>query len=425
MKRFLPLFLAGLSAQLTASPARAHGTIPTCVSLGWLPSGQLFVGTNFGGLSLRTDAGLDFTCELAVTGTQQALDIWWPLPSGRVAAVSTTSGATFGIYLSDEAGCTFDVVPGSEDLLVTDLHGDEETLFATGFSGRARLVSASETGLEVLHEDVAREATGVRVDGGDVVAVFVGDDARIVHLREGTKTLLDHPLEERSTLRPLGFSGGLERQIWFVERRDDVDRVLVSNDFGQSLELVETFAGRIGGFASRGEEVFLQSPQLGVLRLKEGRFEALRGSPHGSALAFDPKGELHACGVPWQDGMVVGNSRDFETFEAVVPMYDALQAPRVCPDAPEVTDTCGDELAFIRGYYGFSPSPGGEVEVTPEEVESLEQPEVAEPDETVEPKSGGGEGGCAGGLTPSALWVGLVLFGRVRRYGRTVLTRGQ
>ncbi len=411
MRCLFLLLLAPVSAALGNS-AFAHGTIPTCVSLGWRPSGQLFVGTNFGGLELRAEAGLEFTCELAVTGTQQALDIWVPLPSGRIAAVSTTSGATFGIYRSDEAGCLFGVFPGTEDLLVTDLVAVGETLYATGTESTARLVASSPSGLEVLHEAEAQQATGVRVDGDHVVAAFVDDSARIVHLvhREGdTKAVFDHPLEAGSTLRPLGFSGAQNRRVWFVERREDDDRVLSSTDFGKTLEVVASLTGRVAGFASKGDEVFLQSPQLGVLTLKGGTFEPISGSPHGSALAFDAAGDLYACGVPWQDRMAVGKSRDGVTFEAVVPIYDDLRGAVSCPDAPEVTTTCDEELAFIRGYYGFAPPSEEDVEGGPELAEVIEGVELAEPAVVGEELASRRDDGCGG--APSAGLFSLMAIG--------------
>jgi hypothetical protein len=408
------------AACLLAPAARAHGTIPTCVSLGERPSGAVFVGTNFGGLELGD--GLTFTCELAVTGTQQALDIWLTLKTGAIAAVSTTSGFTRGVYLSDPAGCVFQAVPGTEELLVADLvlSPDGRGVIAIGSDATSRVVAVRDGVSETVH---THEGTpvGLRAAGDDVLAVFSDTDAiDVVHLRGAETNVSTHPLGPDKQLLPLGLSGASGARIaWLVERSPDGDTVISSPDFGRTLERRETFAGRLGGFASRGGEVFLQSPQLGVLRGGLATpFAPLAKSPHGSALAFDGTGRLLACGVPWQDGMAVGVSTDGLAFSPLLAFYDDLRRPVACPEAPEVTATCTTELDFIRDYYGF-------ISDTPDDAEDPDNPEGPEPElaeaapevvEAAEPAPRRDEG-CASAPFGLGTFIGLMGLRRRRASG--------
>jgi Synergist-CTERM protein sorting domain-containing protein len=402
-----------------------HGTIPGSNSICFLPDGSIFLGTNFGGIH-QVSGGDEFVCETSVTGTQQAIDAWRVLADGRVAAVATSGDFMRGVYLSGADGCGFSVVAGTEGVLPSGLADDGAFFMVSGqresCAGCAEegvVMRGDGSGVEVLA--VGAKATGVVVGAGERVAVFSGGaSAEVVRFVGDEAVRVEVALASGETLVPLGVgprSGGVD--VYLIKRGETGDRIFVSADFGATLVEVGFVVGRVFGFAAGGGDVWLQSPQVGVLKRVGATFEEVAGSPYGGCLTWN--GRLWACGVPWQDGFALGVSDDRgATFSAVMPFYDGIVRARRCEGT---TATCDEELAFLRGYYGFSDPTV--VEPGPEVVEGVEpgpEPDAADGAESVaDAADGDGEvvgndagdaagdaapvpkrdGGCAGG---SVVW---------------------
>ena len=408
---------------MNGGPAFGHGTIPGSNSICFLPDGSIFLGTNFGGIHQVT-GGDELVCETSVTGTQQAIDAWRVLSDGSVAAVATSGDFMRGVYLSGADGCGFAVVTGTEGVLPSGLARDGarfivagQRVLCEGCAEQGVVMRGDASGVEVLA--VGAKATGVVVGGGERVAVFSGDRlAEVVRFTGDAVVRVEVALASGETLVPLGIaerSG--EVDVYLVKRGESGDRMVVSSDFGATLAEVGSVVGRVSGFAAGGGNVWAQSPQVGVLKRVGATFQEVAGSPYGGCLSWN--GRLWACGVPWQDGFALGVSDDGgATFTGVMPFYDGVARARRCEGT---TATCDEELAFLRGYYGFSDPTV--VEPGPEVVEGVELgpepgPAVVEPvggdvggDTAAEPK---GDDGCAGGAGPWGMGLAGLLVARRR-----------
>ena len=112
--RFRPMFVLAFAAAMgvTSPPARAHGTLPTCNGITFGPGdGRVFLGTNFGGVLITPgDDPLanDFTCETLVSGSQQSIDEWVWLGSGRVVAIVSQGGFFRGVFASTPERCGYE-----------------------------------------------------------------------------------------------------------------------------------------------------------------------------------------------------------------------------------------------------------------------------------------------------------------------------
>lgn len=409
----------GLSLALVSVPAGgafAHGTIPTANAIAFMPDGTLFLGTNFGGIE-RGAAGDVFLCETAVTGTQQAIDLWRVTSDGRIGAAVVGGGFERGLFVSDAAGCVFAQAGGTGDVAVAQVAVDGEAFLVAGTRPQqVGCADCPEVGV-VLRvprtgpvEPVAAgggglAATGVVAGGGQVVAVFSEAGRAEVDVGDGQPVSVT--LAASQTLVPLGIGPG--RALYAVLRSDDGDEVVASLDLFRTWTSLGTVRGRVVGFAASASEVWVQSPQTGVMTRSGDALVEVAASPHGGCLAWHD-GALWACGVPWQDGFAVGKQAGGGAFAAVMPFFDGVAAARSC-EPVTITSTCQTELDFLRGYYGFGPvaEPGPEVveavEVGPEVVEGTAEEDagdtapVAEA-EVVAPR----DEGC-GGAGLSAWWL--------------------
>lgn len=428
--------------------ARAHGTIPTSNSIGFLPDGTVFLGTNFGGI-LRLEGRDEFICETSVTGTQQALDAWRVTSAGRIAAVALSGDFMRGLYVSGPGGCGFALAEGSADLLVAGIAADGADVLVAGRWPESSpcedcrevgvvLRWSPDEGLAVVASGLeGRPATGVVVGEGERVAVFSGGGRGEVVRLGGAQTRVEVALAAGETLVPLGVAGvGGEAELILVVRGEGGDRIVSSRDFGATLSERGSIIGRVAGFAAAGGRIWLQSPQRGLFRSDGGAFSEVATGPHGGCLAAR-EGRLWACGVPWQDGFALGVSEDGgESFMPAMRFYDSIARATACAGT---TAICDEELVFLRGYYGFSDP--AVVEPGPEVVEAgadvgpdAEPPAEAGPEvspergvELAEPRASGCGGGGASGVTWGWLLAAAIVSIGAGRWGaarRVASTRG-
>lgn len=422
-----------------ATPAaRAHGAFPTSSAIAFGPgTGDILLGTNFGGVLVRRDGGLSIICESAVTGLTQSLGGWAWLDSGVVLGVVTDAGLSRGVFASDPSACVYGTVGGTEAYLMTDLAADPDDgdgYYATGADDARVVLLHGRAGQAAnsLWEGPAGpaiDAATVRAGGGHAFAVISRPgEAMLVHHDGVQVTSTTHMLDDGVILRVLGVSSSAPTTLWLTRTGEQGDELLLSEDAGATLTPITVVGGRVGGFAMRDEVVWVQSLERGVYRSDDGgrSFAPLPDGPLGSCLAVGPDGRLFACGVPWRDGFALGVSEDGRTFSAVLTFFDAIEGPIQCAQAPETTALCAEELDFLRDYYGFvyvPPAAEGDASDgetgAPESVESVEPSAGAEVAEPVA-DSGAGDGcraGAASWLAAWALIVALIAAGLTRRRG--------
>lgn len=425
----------------SARVARAHGTIPSTngIAFGAGSGGGLF-GTNFGGLwQAEGGAPYLFVCETLVSGEPRSLDAWLWLGSGRIVAATTSGGFAFGVFAArDATGCEFAMVPGTEDLTVTEVIPDPDDATAFFASGRndpatgehpGRVVHGTPEAATVVFERAGYIATGVRARARHVYASIASQtvigDSRLVHSADGGAHWDEWPetLTAGEAILPLGISVTDPLTLWMVHATNGGDILLRTTDGGAHFAPVLTVDARLAAFAQSddGATVWVQSPTRSVYRSGDGggTFEALAGSPHGACLAYRDS-KLFACGVPWQDGMAWGVAADGKTFAPILVGFDDIAGPVACPARPAATEACREELDFVRGYYGFAAPPAPETEVAAEVSES--GPDVNEPDGThseadATTESGQADtgtaaspstaGGCTGAPTDGDAWTGI------------------
>ncbi|MCC6620223.1 MAG: hypothetical protein IT385_03160 [Deltaproteobacteria bacterium] len=426
---------AALLVALAASPerARAHGTIPTSNSISFGPDdGAVLLGTNFGGVLDLAGGDARFICERLVTGEQTSVDVWLRLASGGVAAIVTTGGFIRGVYASDEDACGFTIVPGTEPLLMVDLVADPEDPRgfwavgeATGDAAGARLVRRAQAGVEELARHDGKRVAGVRAAGAHAYTIFFdATEAHLLHVGpDGLETFV-HARVDDEVLRPLGVDPATPTTLWVVGSTTQRDMLYRSVDAGETLTPVLEVAARLGGFAIDGASVWVQSPQKGVHRSTDGgvEFAPLPGSPHGSCLARAPDGRLFACGVPWQDAMVLGVSVDGATFTPVLAYFDGIVGALDCDDEAD-TALCAEELTFLRAYYGFSdPAVVEGAEVVESSVEpSVETGPEAAAEAGVEverDEARGSDDGCGAGSSGPLVAAWATMFLALAARGR-------
>ena len=433
----------GTLVALPSAPVHAHGAIPTSNAIGFGPGTGVFLGTNFGGVLVR-DGEQRFVCELAMTGFQQSIGAWLWLSSGEVLGIVPTGGFTRGVFASDPTACRYDVLPGTDTFLLSDLvssAADPGAYYATGSDDTTAVLlhGTPGTAATVIYSDpTAPLATpiGVRAAGGHVYAVFERPGtATLVHDDGLTVTTRTYALADGESLRPLGVSPSAPRTLWLTRSTAPGDTLVRSDDGGATLTPVLTVDARLGGFAIDGATVWVQSARGGVHRSQDdGRtFLPLAGSPHGTCLAVAPaiaaEGEteasdhrLYACGVPWVDGFALGVSSDGKTFAPVLPYYDGIVGAVECSADVDTTATCNGELEFLRGFYGFSnpalvePGPESSADAAPEPA--AEATDVSEPSDTTtaEVDDKPADNGCGGApnVLSTALLFVLLALGRAR-----------
>lgn len=422
--------LAFVFVLCAAHAAFAHGTIPTSNSISFGPSGEVFLGTNFGGV-LIDGADQRFVCEQSVTGEKTSIDVWLWLGGGELAGIATTGGFIRGVYMTNSGACGFSAVADTDTMLMTDLvadpldpHGFVACGATTDATAEARIVRRQGDGVEVLATAPGAEAKGVRAGGGHVYGVFqTASTIEVVHVSDMVARW-SSPRTGSETLKPLGVDPATPTIAWFVRSSDTGDTLLRSEDGGETRAEVLSVAARIGGFAIDGDKVWVQTAQLGVYASSDGgkTFAAVGGSPHGACMALGPDHRVYACGVPWQDNMAVGVSSDGAHFEPVITYYDGIVEALDCSATQAL---CTDELNFLREYYGFGPAigePDGDAEVVASEPvvepeagpEQTTSAEVVEAEPPPKKKDDGCAGGGADGLLVTAAGFGAAL--RARRW---------
>lgn len=425
---------------LVEQSAHAHGAFPTAEAIGFGPgTGEILFGTNFGAIHVARDGAQRFICETAVTGLPQALIGWLWLETGEVVGIGAPEGLARGVFVSDPSACGYQPVAGTEAFSMTDLASDAldgRVFYATGADDGHAVLLRGRPGepATLLHSDTERPLpapTGVRAAGGHAYAVFsrVGAATLVHHDGEAVTTVV-HAVE--GTLRPLGVSAEDPRTLWLAHSAERGDTLFRSDDAGQTLTPVLEVAARLEGFAISGDVVWVQSAQLGLHRSTDGgrSFSLVPSGPLGNCLALGPDRRLHACGVPWKDGFALGVSDDGLTFSPVISFFDDIQGAIECPEVPETTTTCDDELAFIREFYGFG------APVTPVEPGPEPSPEASEPSpegvageaERAEPAppSAASDDGCVGGPGSggSGLWLAVAALVVASWRGRLTRSRG-
>lgn len=440
--------LAAAALSIAPSETRAHGTLPTCNGITFGPGdGRVFLGTNFGGVLITPgDDPLanDFSCETLVSGSQQSIDEWVWLGSGRVVAIVAQGGFFRGVFASAADRCAYETVAGSDDFLMSDLvadPADPASFYATGHDDTRAVLLHGQPGAEatVVAELAGATSIGVRADASRVVAVFARAGEASIVVRGAETLTTTHALAAGESLRPLAVRG---REVWLVRATDTAQELVRSPDAGASWTTAWTATAPITGFALSGASAWVQTGRDGVLRSDGGgAFEELTGSPHGAALALDDRGRLFACGVPWQDDVVVAMAPDGRHFETLFKRFDDIFAAVSCA-AGDATATCRDELQFLREYYGFGDPTtfveGAEatdatdatdavdateavdaVEAGPEDASA--EPSEVEPDGAVADPAPKKDGGCGAAGTDLALSGGVVLLGLARARRRLLV----
>ena len=431
------LALALVLSAVAAGDARAHGTLPAANAISFGAGGGTLYGTNFGGMWQALEGGPTlFVCETLVTGEPRSLDAWIWLGSGRILAATTSGGFAFGVFAaSDATACTFVMVPGTEDLTVTEVIADPDDAAAFFASGRndpvggehaGRIVHGAPEAIRVVYDRPGFIVTGVRARGGHLYAsassLTVVGESLLAHSSDAGAHWEEWPeaLVAGEAILPLGVSRTNPLTMWMVRQSDAGDVLMRTTDGGAHFAEVLTVDARLLAFAQSedGANVWVQSPTRAVYRSGDGggTFESLAGSPHGACLAVHD-GKLFACGVPWQDGLTWGVAADGRTFAPVAVGFDDIAGPVACPARPEATEMCREELEFLRGYFGFATPPGpdaaseGVPDVTSDDEGSdVSETALATESAQAEPAGSAAKDGCGGGAWrgAEAAWIAVV-----------------
>jgi MYXO-CTERM domain-containing protein len=387
---------------LVATNARANGALPATIQVLVPPDAPAttIVATNYGVISSTDDGGhWRWICEHGLGQQGKAYQLTAP-PRGRLLGL-----ATEGLIASDDLACGWTlldqqlVIPldyfpdptRGERVAVLGISRQQQRVYQIAELGSAapRILYTAPAGQRLSTVEIARS------DGQVLYATLIPDDptaaASIARSGDGgaTWTVLT-PAPPARDLGILAIDAADARRLFLREVASDGDRLLISEDAGQTLRTLRAPGRVMSAFrplASGHLMVAWLDVDRGYLeRSSDGTtFVTLAPAFHASALA-ERAGRLYAGLDHFADGYVLAASEDEgDTWRRVMGLSDVVAGE--CAAAPECAGICRGLITrkvFTPATCGIPPDAGVDAAVDAGVVDAAPAADAAAP------TSGGG-----------------------------------
>ncbi len=328
-------------------------------AIGVSGDGRLLVGLFTAGIASSPDRGCSFTSDAPPFTGMFVNDLTVdPSNPKRVVALAVRGslGGAFTVLVgeSTDGGATFtqlgDKLPETFDPETIEIAPSRvERLYASGIRLTPKDGGFTRTGWLYRSDDRGKSWKEIEIDlrGGLAPYVSAVDpvDANKIYVRLSADEKTGAPF---------------------------TDRLLVSNDGGESFAEIATTVGNMLGFALSpdGKKFAFGGPKDGVLVGSTTDFKSARVSTVGPRCLNWSAAGLYACAAEFPDNFTIGLSvDDGKTFSRLYKL--AALSPLECPSGTSTRTLCPREWPAIRDSLGIvapdaGPSDGGaEAEVAP------------------------------------------------------------
>jgi hypothetical protein len=352
---------------VAAGPARANGAFPDSTQI-VLPRDrpdEIIAGTNFG-LLVSRDAGATWSwiCEEAI-GPMTVLYQVGPPPSNTMFALAQT-----GLLSSNDRACTWSATPPPlDDNGLRDVFPDAtdarrvfaltaSALFESRDGGKSFGPSLYEPGGGVELSGVEAAASDRQVvyvtryvnEGGNGITASIarstdgGHSFRVFELR---------PMIGEGFVRLAAVDPEDPRRLYLRMTTGRGDRLVISDDGGESARVALSFAGAIAGFLRRPDGTLLvttASEGAFASRDRGATFVPWPAAPHLRGLG-ERDGVLYGAADNFSDGFIVGASRDGgETWKPLLRL-DHLCGVLTCSE--HVTRVCAEPWQRLQTLFAI------------------------------------------------------------------------
>jgi photosystem II stability/assembly factor-like uncharacterized protein len=354
-----PLAVAGVVVALlgASGAASGNGAFPDSFGI-LLPADpqQLILATNFG-LVISEDGGKSWQWACEHDAGDGGFRYKWTAP-GRLLSV-----AAAGLVLSDDLGCNWRAAAGfvggarATDYFIDPTNARRVLAVAVSFTGEWRLFESDDGGASfprtLLTTGADTALVGVETAFSDPRTIYVatqvrrmGDPARLqlMRSRDGGATW------ETLALPP---ALGTDRMgVITVDQRDPnrlllrtpdglTDRVLLSEDGGQSAKVVLEFAGTLTSYLQRADGTILlggtDSVHGTLFQSKDGgrTFAAMANAPNFRGLG-ERAGRVYAVADDFLDRFALAVGDESLTRWEPIMKYADIGGIRRCGDLPVI-----------------------------------------------------------------------------------------